>query len=79
MAFNRIRLEKTSRDKFVIVVQDTYTEGTPIKGAGELSKEVTTKELYEMNIPEEEIERMFARAESAAGAAEDPRNSSRRP
>ena len=66
MAFNRIRLEKTSQGKFVIIVQDTHTETTPMKALGQLSKEDTTKELYEMRIPEEEIQRMFARAESAA-------------
>ena len=70
MTFERIRLEKTSQGKFVIVVQGTYAEGPPTKALGQLSKEETTKELYEMRVPEEEIERMFARAESAARAKE---------
>ena len=65
MTFERIRLEKTSQGKFVIVVQGTYAERPPTKTLGQLSKEETTKELYEMRVPEEEIERMFARAESA--------------
>jgi hypothetical protein len=66
MSFDRIRLEKTSQGKFVIIVQGTYAERPSTKGLGQMSKEDTTKELYEMRVPEEEIERMFARAESAA-------------
>jgi hypothetical protein len=61
MPFDRIRLEKTSQCRFVII----------------LSKEDITKESSEMRVPEKEIERIFARAESAARAAESARNSSR--
>jgi len=68
MPFDRIRLQKTLEGNFVILLIDTQLRNPFMQNSTPLPKEETKKKLREMEVPESEIEDMFARAENATGS-----------